>query len=156
MTPCAEPIMWEGRLYRSVEHAYQAAKYTDPAKIEGVRDAATSGDAKRLGQEWPTETPNWPSYRVQVMWALCVQKWTMPKHKEALLSHAEPIVEFNNWEDDFWGVVLKPTGEVLGGQNYLGRIITEIRRQLISDPGSTPRITPEFVLQPGSIQPESH
>ena len=152
---CSEPITWKDRLFCSIEHAYQAAKYVDPEKITLVQQAARPEQAKWLGRKWSTETPNWETYRVQVMWELCAQKWSLAKHRAELNSHKEPIVEFNNWSDSTWGVVIKPNGEVLGGEDLLGRIITEIRRQLIEQPHAIPQITPEFQLVPAPVLHDS-
>jgi ribA/ribD-fused uncharacterized protein len=154
MKACTEPIQFGDSLFRTVEHAYQAAKFVDPAKISRIQEAREPANAKWLGKKWPVETPNWKTHWVQVMWELCVQKWTLSQHRQELLAHQGPVVEFNNWGDFHWGVVIRPTGEVLGGQDNLGRIITEIRRQIIANPKTAPQITAEFQLQPEPQQPE--
>ncbi len=146
MRPCSEPILWQGTRFASVEHAYQSAKYTDPDKIRRIRGSVRPEGAKMFSRQWPLETPNWNERKLAVMWEISVQRWGMPNEKAELLKHPEPIVEFNNWAGAYWGVVIRPTGEVLGGANYLGLMITEIRRQMLEAPDRVPQITPQFQM----------
>lgn len=46
--PCQS--YYEGRNYKSVEHAYQAAKTLDPKERVAIQLAPTAAKAKRLGQ----------------------------------------------------------------------------------------------------------
>lgn len=131
MQVCEKPIVSLGMEFASTEQAYQANKFIDPVKRLAIQRAGHPSQAKTMVRKWPVETPNWDTHRLGVMWDICSQKWTQPKHKAILLSHAEPICEFSNWKDSFWAVVIKEDGTVVGGQNYLGRIVESIREQII-------------------------
>jgi ribA/ribD-fused uncharacterized protein len=130
MHVCQLPIYHKGLAFNSVEAAYQAAKYTDPLKIKAIQDAPFPQRTKTMTRNWQIETPNWESHRLGVMWSLCCQKWSQPKHKEQLLAHKGEQCEFANWNDAFWAVVISTDGTVKGGQNFLGRIVTEIRERI--------------------------
>ncbi len=45
------PIEYEGKVYPSAEHAYQASKSTEDSIKEIMRAAPTPGKAKRLGNK---------------------------------------------------------------------------------------------------------
>jgi ribA/ribD-fused uncharacterized protein len=130
MQVCEKPIYQRGLAFTSTEAAYQAAKFNDPNKIKAIQDAPYPQRTKTMIRDWPVETADWHNFRLSVMWNLCCQKWIQPKHKEILLSHQEEIVEFNNWNDVWYGVAITNEGEVKGGQNFLGRIIMEVRNQI--------------------------
>ena len=44
-------IVIDGLEYRTVEHAFQAAKTDDPEWKENIRNARTPGESKRLGRK---------------------------------------------------------------------------------------------------------
>ena len=131
MQVCEKPIRSLGMEFASTEQAYQANKFTDPAKRLAIQQASHPTRAKTMVRDWPVETPDWHNHRLDVMWDICCQKWTQPRHMGILLSHQEPIVEFVNWNDKFYGVVITPEGQVKGGENFLGRIIGEIRERVL-------------------------
>jgi ribA/ribD-fused uncharacterized protein len=121
-------VDFEGILYPSVEHAYQAAKTLNPTERDQIRSAATAGAAKRLGRAVDIR-PDWDdALRLKVMRPLLVQKFlTEPLQKWLLLTGDVQIYEGNTWGDTFWGKI--PNGT---GMNHLGRMIMEIREDLRS------------------------
>lgn len=135
------PVIWQGVLYPSVEHAYQAAKTDDPAWIARIAAAATPAEAKRLGGRLPVRQ-TWNRERLAVMEALLRQKFAHPDLRAQLLATGDvQLYEGNAWGDRFWGVDLR-TGE---GRNILGRLLMQIRndlrqpRPLPQSPGTTPQ-----------------
>lgn len=117
----AAPIEYEGEIYPSVEHAYQAAKTACAADRQRIRDAATPGAAKRIGQT-VVLTPDWYCRRERVMECLLIQKFADADLRQRLLATGEDkLVEGNYWGDTFWGVC---RGR---GSNRLGNILMSIR-----------------------------
>lgn len=119
-----------GATYPSVEHAFQAAKSRDPDYRERVRRATSPGAAKHFGKRVSREgglRPDWDEIRVEVMRGLVRQKFTRyPVLRARLLATGErELVEVNYWHDRFWGE--NPVGT---GENWLGRILMEIRKEL--------------------------
>ena len=118
-------IKWEGHIYPTVEHAYQAAKTVDASEQEAIRKCSTPGKAKRCGRNL-TIRPDWEECKLLVMRSLVLLKFRdNPDLKVKLLSTGEAeLVEGNPWGDTFWGVC---NGV---GENHLGRILMEVREQL--------------------------
>lgn len=118
------PIAWEGILYPSVEHAFQAAKTLDVATRQRIAQAPTPGAAKSLGRHVPLR-PEWNRLRVSVMRELLAIKFAQPAFAIPLRTTAPRLlVEGNSWNDTFWGVC---RGQ---GQNWLGQLLME-RRDLL-------------------------
>lgn len=118
------PVTYEGMDYASVENAYQAAKTTDVEKRKEFQFIKAS-EAKRKGKVVALR-PQWNSMRVNIMHELVLQKFTVYPHlKEMLLATGvEELQEGNWWGDTFWGTV---NGV---GENWLGRILMQVRREL--------------------------
>lgn len=118
-----QPIEWEGLLYPTTEHAYQAAKALDMRKRLEIRDAATPSEAKRMGRPGALLLrPEWDNMRVFVMDSLLWLKFSHPILRRWLLETGDAeLVEGNTWGDTFWGVC-KGRGE-----NHLGKGLMRIR-----------------------------
>lgn len=117
--PCM--VQYEGIVYRSVEHAYQAAKSLSPTDRLTVAAYKTAAQAKKLGRKLPLRS-DWPTVKVPIMRELLMFKWSHQDMLELLLAtDNEELVEGNWWGDTFWGVC---NGV---GQNMLGKLHMEIR-----------------------------
>ena len=119
-----ESSFWiDGERWRSVEHAYQAAKTDDPELKARIRDARTSSVAKRLGQSCKLPC-DWDTRKVEVMRVLLRKKFENPLLREMLIAtEGARLVEANTWGDVFWGIY---KGR---GQNWLGRLLEEVREE---------------------------
>lgn len=116
-------VTYDGEVYPTVEHAYQAAK-TLSQEFRSAICYATTGEAKRMGRQVPMR-PDWDSIKIDVMRDLLRQKFAEPELREALLATGDAeLVEGNTWNDYFWGVC---NGE---GQNNLGKLLMEIRDEI--------------------------
>jgi ribA/ribD-fused uncharacterized protein len=135
-------VTFEGLDYPTTEHAFQAAKTLDPAQRKIIQQAATPGEAKKLGGPKEkggivTLRPDWDSgekdaqIRYIVMTYLVRQKFTNhPDLRRKLHATKDAIlIEGNYWHDRVWGVCTcaKHTGE---GTNWLGEILMNIRAEL--------------------------
>lgn len=117
--PCS--VEFDGLVYPSVEHAYQAAKTLDPGVRIDIQCAATAGQAKRLGQTVKLR-PNWETMKIGVMKKLLYRKFGVEPFKSQLLAtYPYRLIEGNTWGDQFWGVC---NGR---GENHLGRLLMYIR-----------------------------
>lgn len=114
------PIMYEGVLYPSTENAYQAAKTLD-LEARKQFETLTAFDAKKAGKTVPIR-PDWEAYKLLVMFKALRQKFTQEPFRTKLLNTGDAYIEETNyWGDTFWGVC---NGV---GENYLGKIIMELR-----------------------------
>jgi ribA/ribD-fused uncharacterized protein len=120
-------IFYEGILYPTVEHAYQAAKSNDFIERFQISliPASLAGAAKREGRKVQIDERRWNSQKVKIMRDLLRIKFSHPRLKELLIDTEEEfLVEGNSWGDTFWGVC---HGK---GKNILGLLLMNTRTWL--------------------------
>lgn len=124
-------IQYEGRVYPSVEHAYQAAKTLDDDLRAEIMRVRSAGEAKRLGRRLKLR-PDWKSIKREVMYQLVKAKFSGNYNlKRTLLATGDRhLEEGNKWHDNYWGVCSCGCGE---GRNELGKIIMRVRSELESE-----------------------
>jgi ribA/ribD-fused uncharacterized protein len=117
------PIEFEGDVYPTVEHAFQAAKTCDPEERDKVRVAKTPSSAKKIGRRVKLRS-DWEAVKVGIMLDLLRIKFSDPALRQQLLGTGDAeLVEGNTWNDTFWGVSSK-TGK---GKNTLGKLLMQVR-----------------------------
>lgn len=120
----SDRIVYDRVAYRTVEHAYVAAKSLDVDFRQEVWDTPTPGQAKRLGREVELRA-DWDDIKLDVMKDLIHQKFQNTVLRQQLIAtNKSMLVEGNTWGDTFWGVC-KNTG-----QNHLGRILMDERFEI--------------------------
>lgn len=133
-------IDYNGHTYPSTEHAFMAQKSDDqvmvgttPENIKHIDWAEYCAISGRTASEIKAEArtvtlrPDWEQVKLQVMEDVLRIKFNQEPFKSKLLATGnQNIQEGNTWKDLFWGIDLK-TGE---GENHLGRIIMDIRKEL--------------------------
>ena len=125
----AASVWVDGERYPTLEHAYHAAKTSDPISKKLIREAATPSLAKRLGQgvQLPAD---WSTRRLTVMRSLLQEKFKNPLLRSMLLATENILlVEGNTWGDVTWGVY---KGK---GENWLGRLLMEVRAECREEEG---------------------
>ena len=120
-------VSYDGTVYKTSEHAYQAAKSLDKEYQKQILLCKTPGQAKRLGKTAKLRE-DWNEIKLTVMCDLVRKKFsTNPTLKRMLLNTGDSILqEGNYWHDTFWGVDLR-TGI---GENNLGKILMRVREEL--------------------------
>lgn len=117
------PVNYKGIEFRSVENAYQASKCVCPIMWWDFL-TLSPGQAKRFGCKIPIRH-DWEAIKVGVMRDLIRRKFQDPELIAMLLCTGdEELIEGNNWGDVWWGVC---NGK---GENWLGRILMEVREDL--------------------------
>lgn len=119
-------VTYAGVEYPTIEHAYQASKTLDTAQQEKIRLAESPAKAKKLGKR-VTLRSDWDAVKVDIMRGLIEQKFKEGTGLAMALlwTGDEELVEKNWWGDDFWGVTYNGVG-----QNWLGKLLMERRKQL--------------------------
>ena len=121
-------VWYEGILYPSTEHAYQAAKSTN-IDIRKEFLSLTCAKAKNKGQQIEIRE-NWDIVKYDIMFAVVFDKFF--RHDDLRMQLLETgnkyLEETNHWKDNFWGVC---DGI---GQNNLGKILMSIRDILKNNP----------------------
>lgn len=127
----AAPLHWEGIVYPSSEHAFNAGKTLEPdlrawiARADTAREAKRRGHQVRLRDQWDDRV------RYEVMRAVLRAKFTAaPVRIDALLGTEQgELVEGNTWHDLHWGICVCQSHDGRG-ENHLGRLLMELRAEL--------------------------
>ncbi len=136
------PIRIDGEVWPTTEHYYQAQKSPDLAYRQAIRSAATPGEAKRLaatpGPELPHDSaswfvrhnslprPDWADVKLAVMREAVLAKFTQNTELgDALRATGSADLVEDSPSDSFWGM-----GRDGAGQNWLGRVLMEVRNRL--------------------------
>jgi ribA/ribD-fused uncharacterized protein len=127
----ASPIEFEGILYPTIEHAFQAAKTEDRETRLKIAEKDSPSKAKRAGGRRGIikdfDQQSWEAKKVETMRTLVRLKFEDPILREKLIATGDQeLQEGNTWNDTFWGISLK-TGK---GRNELGKILEEIRKEV--------------------------
>lgn len=120
------PICYDGIVYETAEHAYQAQKTNDKIWKERIRSAPTPAAARRTGK-FVIIKPEWGNIKLDVMEQILKIKFGFGNsnlRKMLLATGTKELIEGNTWNDTFWGVC---DGK---GENHLGIILMKIRAEL--------------------------
>ena len=119
-------IEYNGLIFKSVEHAYQALKADNYNDMIYVKDSETPSIAKKRGRIIKIR-PDWNNVKISIMKDLLNKKFQDEYLKNKLLKTSNfKLIEGNDWGDTFWGVD-NNTGK---GKNNLGILLTKIRNNL--------------------------
>jgi len=123
-------VQVDGDEYPTVEHAFVACKSNDPEFRVKVQLAATPAQAKRLGRDVEIR-PDWDDVKLECMLDLLRQKFVRKQFRGLLLATGdEELVEENTWHDQYWGKCVCPRHASQPGQNHLGKLLMQIRKEL--------------------------
>jgi ribA/ribD-fused uncharacterized protein len=146
------PIVWRGRRWPTVEHAFQAEKlyglFDELPGLESwyncIREAALPHLAKLYAREAPMWRSDWMSVRVETMRALLALKFVEKNSfgRGLVVTGEALLVEGNEWHDTFWGCCYCEQ-HAERGENVLGKLLMERRAQLLDStvtilPAKTP------------------
>lgn len=135
-------MKYEAETYSSVEHAYQASKFLDAKLRQRFQWELTAGQAKRLGANLVKQRrADWFDVNKQIMKGLLIQKFTPTTLRRRLLSSFKALlVEGNDWHDNFWGDCSCPACRDIPGENWLGKLLMEVRSYFFDGGNSTSSI----------------
>lgn len=118
------PIEFEGLVFDTVEHAYQASKTNNIEEKKAIQEVYTPAEAKKLGRK-VTFRANWDEVKLSIMEVLLREKFSQFDLRSLLLgTGTEELIEGNWWGDTYWGIC---NG---AGQNHLGRLLMKIRQEI--------------------------
>ena len=119
------PVEYDGIIYPSAEHAYQAAKTLDMEKRQKIANLKKSGDAKHAGKKIEKRADWNDELKLKIMLDILRIKFKNEVMKTNLLETGRyQLVEGNWWNDTFWGVY---KGE---GKNHLGKLLMQVRDEI--------------------------
>jgi ribA/ribD-fused uncharacterized protein len=102
------------------------------AETKRIADFKTPGEAKRMGKGRTIHRASyWDDVKTVVMLELLRQKFSRSALRERLLRTGDAqLVEGNNWHDTFWGVCICDKCIEHGGENWLGKLLMRVRRDV--------------------------
>ena len=124
------PIMVDGIIYPTVEHAYQAMKTLDNRERILMSLKPSAGKAKLAGRQIILRK-DWEKVRLPIMTALEFVKFSNnEEYRKVLLGTGsnEIIEDASAWDDMVWGI-----GKDGRGNNLLGTALMIVRRMLKND-----------------------
>ncbi len=120
----SSPATYDGVVYPTSEHAFQAAKTLNLIERESIRQVETPGESKRLGRK-VTLRSDWEDIKINVMYQILCSKFKNPILRQKLIDTGDmELIEVNEWGDTFWGVCKGV------GRNELGKALMSLREQL--------------------------
>lgn len=128
------PVEFEGIVYSTNEHAFQAAKTPGTIPRLQVARAKTPSEAKRIGRTLPLR-PHWDEYlRYEVMYQLVCKKFRLSFADRLVDTGDAILIEGNTWGDTTWGCTKRSTPSMAGqnwqGHNLLGWMLMRVRNEL--------------------------
>jgi len=125
-------VFYDGLLFKTSEHAYQAAKTLILEERKYIQSLSSPGDAKEEGSERAkkiTLRRDWNKVKIKIMTEIVAAKFNQnPKIMKQLLETGQrQLVETNTWHDNFWGdcVCIECRNKI--GHNHLGIILMNVR-----------------------------
>jgi len=114
-------VEYNGIVYPSVEHAYQAQKTLNEDIRIRFSKLPDASDAKKESYNI-SKREDWDKIKVSIMKDLLFLKFSNPELKRMLLATDNAIlIEGNNWGDTFWGICNN------SGLNMLGILLMYVR-----------------------------
>lgn len=126
------PVQFDDIVYSCSECAYQAQKTEDLTLRRDI--SQFDGKAAKMIMRSILPRPEWGSVCVDVMEQVLLAKFTQNQYLQRALCETSGLylVEYNDWGDDFYGVVLRSDGAVGHGLNMLGKTLMRVRKSLCS------------------------
>src|SRR5437868_11939780 len=118
-------VMFEGEVYSSAEHAYQASKTLDAEMRKEIAKAPDGYKAKKIGR-FVNVRPDMKEKRLEIMHHIVLDKFArnLELMNKLLATGDQELVEGNNWNDTYWG----RCSDI--GENHLGKILMQVRSEL--------------------------
>ena len=117
----------EDKQWPSVEHYFQAMKFTDQADQEKVRQASHPKQARKMGRSrFKKIRKDWPKVKTLYMTrAIYTKCRAYPEIAAKLLATDDEKLVENSQYDYFWGC-----GRDRRGENHYGRVLMNVRDKL--------------------------
>ena len=120
-------VKYDGDMWPTAEHAYQAKKFYDFDIRDKIKSARSAHEAKQIAKVFEHEMrDDWEEVKLIVMeeiiWAKLSQH---PYIQEKLLQTREREIIEDSHKDAFWG-----WGPDRDGENHLGKIWMHVRKEM--------------------------
>ena len=124
------PIQYQGIVYPTNEHFFQAMKSVKEDERKMIAAAPTPGKAKRLGRAI-TLRSDWEIIKYDIMLLGLRLKFCDKELREKLRKTGDEIlIEGNTWHDNTWGDCSCERCCTTRGRNELGRLLMQVRNEI--------------------------
>ncbi len=125
-------VDFDGLVYPTTEHAYQAAKTLSATERNSIRSLPKPWEAKSAGRNIVLRG-DWNDVRTAVMLELVRKKFMHPQLRTALhdLGSRQIYEVTTRWNDTTWGVVERH--DHFHGANRLGRVLMAVRDEIVRE-----------------------
>jgi hypothetical protein len=125
----------KGKKFKCSEHAYQCAKADNKKDFDLIFEAPTPAKARRAGRKIKYRS-DWNHVRIDIMREVVLAKFQQNDDLAIRLvdTGGQELIEGNEWGDTFWGIC---KGK---GENWLGKILMEVRQILKESGGGKKKI----------------
>ncbi len=119
---------YDGQMWKTVEHFYQAHKATNMGDLMTVANAETPSKAKKLGREIKCRD-DWEEIKDKIMFTGLQYKFNCHTDLRDKLVDTSPmiLIEGNKWHDNYWGVCSCEQCKDKEKLNKLGEMLMRIR-----------------------------
>lgn len=120
-------VEWDGELWMTSEHAYQAAKFSDPKIRQEIKEARSAHNVKIIGGKYKEKQRNdWFDVNLKIMEEIVRAKLSQHEYiqEKLLASDDRELIEALPY-DSYWG-----WGPNKDGENNLGKIWMKLRNEL--------------------------
>jgi len=128
-----QDIEFDGHVYLSAEHLFQAIKSEDIDVRAEIRGLATPRQAKKMGRAI-TLRKDWEEIKDVVMYIVVDEKFKQNERLHTMLANKTAgydLVEGNWWHDNYWGDCSCDKCKDVLGQNKLGKILMKVRTKYL-------------------------
>jgi ribA/ribD-fused uncharacterized protein len=122
-------LEWKGELWMTSEHAYHSEKFLEENMKQHIRDSRSAHDAMKFAYANKDKyRKDWEEIKLDVMKAILRAKVEQHPYvkKKLLESEGRQLIE-DSWRDAYWG-----WGPNKDGQNQLGKLWMEVRREVLN------------------------
>lgn len=122
-------VKWRGKLWKTSEHAYQAAHFfkTAPKLVEKIFKAMSADEAFKIAKENADKAPkDWEEKKVKIMESIVRTKLKQnPYVMHKLMQTGDRLIVEDSPKDGCWG-----WGAKRDGRNELGKIWMKLRDEI--------------------------
>ena len=124
-------FVFEGLTYHTSEAAFQAQKCSTEYEKIKYTTVINPVVAKRMGKKEPGFPSNWNEISYGIMKNILKAKFAVPELREKLKATGDAVlIEGNRHHDNRWGNCTCDRCKNREGQNWLGKILMELRAEL--------------------------
>ena len=133
--PCR--LEYDGVAWGTSEQAYQASKCLDAKDVKAIRSSNSPGFAKKIGKDC-RRREDWEDVKIGIMRDILKAKFADKILAEQLIATGDAeLQERNSHFDRFWGLTKDEDGDWVG-ENHLGKLLMEVRKELVEAKASQP------------------